>query len=113
MSPPVDMARWMIWASAMSAVLCACSPDAEDSFDYRSLEPYPNRVEELTQLDTEQPARDKPRAMAQSIDGTRLFVALQGSVDEPGRHVAVVDTETMSARARPVSRSTRAAVFWW
>lgn len=47
-----------------------------------------------------QPHRDRPGHLALSADGARLYVALAGTVDDPGRHIAVLDT----ARGRELGR---------
>lgn len=60
----------------------------------RNLEPYPNRFpERKPELYTELPNREKPRALALAANRNRLYVALQGSIDNPGNEVVAVDTE--------------------
>lgn len=70
--------------------LAACAePGGPDTAD---LQPYPNRFAEWTDLAEPQPHRDNPAAVIVSTDGGVVYVALQGSVDEPGNEVVAVST---------------------
>ncbi|MCP4807484.1 MAG: hypothetical protein GY913_17870 [Proteobacteria bacterium] len=62
----------------MILLLLACQGE------WVTLEPYDNPHE-----GPEQPHRDKPLEVV--VHGERAFVSLQGTVDDPGTHVAVVD----------------------
>ncbi len=79
----------------------ACSEPSEETFA-DDLEPYPNRFSDWTDLSDEQPHRDNPAAVAVSPDGEMIYVALQGSVDEPGDTVVAVS----AAEHRIVERYT-------
>ncbi|MBA2661370.1 MAG: beta-propeller fold lactonase family protein [Bradymonadaceae bacterium] len=59
-----------------------------------------------------QPRRDKPVALAVDTQGSRLFVALQGSVDRPARELAEIDlaTRTLVRRHKVGSGPTGVAV---
>ena len=70
-------------------VLASCTKST--SFEPRSLEPYPNPFGPGDETWSAQPHRDKPLEVVVSVDGKRAFVSLQGTPDDPGRHVAVVD----------------------
>jgi streptogramin lyase len=66
-------------------LLAAC-----DGWEPRHLQPYPNPFGPGDEGWAEQPHRDNPLEVLTTPDG-RVWVTLQGSPDEPGRHVAVVD----------------------
>lgn len=73
-----------------AAALAACD-GAPDRPAGRTLTPYPNPFGPDAPQWSPQPHRDKPLEVAVSPDGRTAFVTLQGLVDDPGRHVAVVD----------------------
>ena len=90
------MERRLTALLALCAISCA-DPDPT----VRHLEAYPNPAERLARSRYEpQPHRENPRALALSPDGSRLFVALQGSVDAPGHYVAELDADSLALRQR-------------
>lgn len=93
----------------LAAVACG---EPASGFVKRSLEPGPNPFGPDDPLWAEQPHRDRPRGIALSADGARLYVALQGTVDAPGDRVAVVDlaTERVVRRIPVGSSPTRLAL---
>jgi DNA-binding beta-propeller fold protein YncE len=75
------------------AALCAhaaCTPACEES-ERRSLVPYPNPFAADHPLYAPQPPREKPLEIVVSEDAATAWVSLQGTEDEPGRHVVAVD----------------------
>ena len=72
------------WLPALALLLVGCESPA-----YRELAPYPNPFGPSDAGWAEQPHRDNPLEVA--VTGDRAWVTLQGSNDDPGRHVAVVD----------------------
>jgi DNA-binding beta-propeller fold protein YncE len=82
--------------------LGACAGADRDDFERVSLSPEPNPFGPDHPLWAPQPRRDHPYAITMSADGSRLYVTLQGSEDEPGNQVAVVDV----AAGRAVRRVT-------
>ena len=80
-------------------VVVGCKPSDAD-FEGESLSPYENGFGPRDTLFEPQPRREKPRAMALSLDKNRLFIALQGTVDAPGHAVLAVDLETRSVVKR-------------
>lgn len=96
-------------SAAVAAAACApCTPAVERV----SLVPGPNPFGPGDPLWGPQPHRDHPAAVAVSIDGRKLYVALQGVEDEPGGEVAVVDldTGTVARRIRVGSSPTGLAL---
>ncbi|MEK6606464.1 MAG: hypothetical protein AABZ30_02280 [Myxococcota bacterium] len=86
--------RWL----ALIAAACAAEPRAD--FERVDLAPYPNPFGPDQPLWSEQPHRDHPFSLALSTDGAKLYVTLQGVEDEPGREVAIVDTEALGVVGR-------------
>ncbi len=82
-----------IVAGLVFPALLGCG-QTESSFERISLEPGPNPFDQGDPLWSQQPRRDHPFALALLPGGDKLYVALQGVEDEPGRHVAVVDVAT-------------------
>lgn len=81
--------------AALACVGCG-SPEPPKSFEKRHLEPYPTRFPEaMPDLYAEQPERDQPRSLALAPERKRLYVALEGSIDDPGDEVVAVDTGTL------------------
>ena len=97
------MARWSASRAGLLCVLvgagCPPSPNPTGP-EYRDLEPYPNPAPMVTDLFREQPHRDNPGALALTPDGRTLFVALQGSIDEPGQEVLALDASTLDVTRR-------------
>jgi DNA-binding beta-propeller fold protein YncE len=81
-------------------VLCWGCGGGEARFERVDLSPYPNPFTPEQPLWSAQPHRDHPYSLALSADGARLYVTLQGVEDEPGREVAVVDTDTLEPLGR-------------
>lgn len=75
--------------------LAACSDGA--GFERVTLVAGDNPFGPEDSLWAAQPPRDRPTELVLSGDGARLYVALQGSEDEPGHEIVVV--ETASGRA--------------
>ncbi len=73
----------------LAALLAACA--SEPTPPARELPAYPNPFGPADPLWSAQPHRDKPLEVVVSPDGARAYVSLQGTEDDPGRHVAVVD----------------------
>ncbi|MFU8804411.1 MAG: hypothetical protein ACNA8W_11420 [Bradymonadaceae bacterium] len=61
---------------------------------FRDLSPYPNPFGPDDPRWQEQPFRTGPGKMVLAAEEGRLFVALQGSVDRPGREVVAIDLES-------------------
>lgn len=83
-----------IAALLLSSLASGCddpTPTPADPWAAHSLDPYANPFGPDHPLWAAQPHRDRPRALALSADGARLYVALQGREDEPSDTVAVVD----------------------
>ncbi len=76
--------------------LASCKRDWEP----RSLSPYPNPFGPSDPLWAEQPHRENPLEVVVNAAGTTAYVSLQGSPDEPGEHVVVVDLASGTVRAR-------------
>jgi len=85
------MRRQALIIAAGCIEMVGCGP-VESDFQRISLEPYPNPFDSTHVLWSPQPRRDHPLALAISPSGDKLYVALQGVEDEPGKHVAVIDT---------------------
>ncbi len=67
-------------ALVLLAWLAACpAPGVPDEWAHRSLDPEPNPFGPDDPLWAPQPHRDRPRAIARSADGARLYVALTGA----------------------------------
>ena len=79
---------------------CGDRSKPTSSEDFRSLEPYPNRLDELTDLWEPQPSRNHPRDLVVVPERGRLYATLQGAIDDPGHQVAVIDL----AKRREVRR---------
>jgi DNA-binding beta-propeller fold protein YncE len=84
---------------SLFAPLLGCGAEAS-RFERVDLAPYPNHFTTDHGLWSPQPHRDHPQSLALGRDGARLYVTLQGVEDEPGRHVAVVDTEALAVAGR-------------
>lgn len=87
---------------ASLAIVCsgACGEPAPSDPARHSLVPGPNPFGPDHPLWAPQPHRDRPLAVALSHDGKKLYVTLQGTDDDPGHEVAVVDT----VRERAIGR---------
>jgi len=72
------------------ALLLACQSSGPE---LRTLEPYENPFGPTDPLWSEQPRRENPLEVAVAADG-RVWVSLQGSPDNPGTQVAVVDLDS-------------------
>ncbi|HQY60143.1 MAG: hypothetical protein IPF92_16750 [Myxococcales bacterium] len=83
-------------ASATAADACS-SPTLEGR---RTLEPGPNPFGPGEPLWAPQPHRDHPGALAITPDGRKLYVALEGTEDEPGSEISVVDTASARVTTR-------------
>lgn len=83
------MRRWPVVAAVALAVCCSAAE--APPFARRSLSPGANPFDAADPLWSPQPRRDHPIALALSADERKLYVALQGSEDEPGSEVAVLD----------------------
>ncbi|MBI2895086.1 MAG: hypothetical protein HYY06_16135 [Deltaproteobacteria bacterium] len=95
-----------------SALVAACGSERPKGFEHLSLAPDPNAFGQEELLWAEQPHRDHPSGVAVSADGSKLYVVLGGSEDEPGDEVAVVDVASREAMRRiHVGRSPVRAVL--
>lgn len=103
------MARLSIAGAPL--LLSACA-ESEPAFERISLVPGENPFSPSDALWSPQPRRDHPLALALSAGGDKLYVALQGTEDEPGREVAVIDTasEAVLRRIRVGSSPTALAL---
>jgi WD40 repeat protein len=81
---------------------------ADELEPIRSLHPDPNPITAADPLFSPQPHRDRPRATCASRDGTKAWVMLAGTEDEPGDSVAVIDL----VRLEPMARITLAPSPW-
>lgn len=89
--------------SLVGALAAAASDGctAEPAVDPRQpLVPGPNPFGPGQPLWAPQPHRDHPGALALAAGGRTLYVALEGSEDEPGSEIAVVDTAAGRVRSR-------------
>ena len=90
----------IIATALLSALVLAGCGGRISPPDRRTLTPGENPFGPEHPLYVPQPHRDHPAALALTPDGSRLYVALRGSVDEPGDQVAVVDTAKESVLTR-------------
>lgn len=74
--------------------------EPEQVSDRVSLRPGKNPFDSSHPLWAPQPKRDRPYQPVVSKSGTKLYVSLQGQEDEPGSHVAVVDTVQSKLKRR-------------
>jgi hypothetical protein len=84
---------------AMASLACDDGRTAGDGWP-RELAPVANLFGPADPFWAPQPHRERPSAIVASADGQRLFVTLQGTESEPGRHVAVVDALTLETLRR-------------
>jgi len=84
-------------ALSVGIALVGCKKDP--AFTAADLQPYPNPFGPGAAGWAAQPHRDKPLEVVVDTSG-RAFVSLQGAPDDPGRHVAVVDTSSGEVLAR-------------
>lgn len=84
------MRRGLLVLSIATVICCAATEDAPQ-FEKRALSPGPNPFGASEPLYSPQPHRDHPWAVALSADESKLYVTLQGTEDELGSAVAVVD----------------------
>jgi hypothetical protein len=81
--------------------LIACTPSPlENVDDPRDLSPYENAFDESDPQWSPQPVRAKPYALVVGSEGTKAWVALQGSPDSAGTQVVSVDLERHEVSAR-------------
>lgn len=82
------------WLPLVLLALSACDEPVDPvtrGWTPSTLTAPPNRIDELTFLAEAQPHRDHPRATLVAASLDRLFVALEGSVDDPGSEVIALD----------------------
>ena len=109
-------ARKLYWLSLLATASClmGCARDKAEpaGLTWRDLAPYPNPFGPDDANYAPQPHRDHPRSMKLSPDGKYLLVALQGSIDEPGDEVAIVDVASREVIDRvKVGRSPTGIAF--
>ena len=78
----------------------ACVEEAPPRAVPRELAPEANPIGPDDPNWSPQPHRDRPRAIAASPDGQRLYVALEGNESAPGRQIAVVDAVSLETIRR-------------
>ena len=83
---------------ALSTAALACEAPPIPQGLPRELSPLPNPFGPGDPAWSPQPHRDRPYAVARA--GDRLFVALRGTEDEPGRALAVLDARTLDVLDR-------------
>jgi len=83
---------------AVSLAVLGCAPAPPPSPLPRELPPVANPFGPDDPAWTPQPHRDRPYAIAQA--GGRLFVALRGTEDDPGRELAVLDARSFERVGR-------------
>lgn len=91
------MSRHLGWALMAACALAGLACSGWTAVD---LAPYPNPFGPDDPLWAEQPHRDNPLEVVASADGATAWVSLQGSPDEPGRHVVEVDAASGEVRRR-------------
>jgi len=77
--------------AAVATAICCSAAEEDRPFVHRSLSPGGNPFTSAERLWSPQPRRDHPLALALSADESKLYATLQGSEDEPGNDVAVID----------------------
>ncbi len=87
--------RWLSLALALAAAACTAAPEP-----IHVLLPDPNPMQDSDPLWSQQPHRDRPRAICVSRDGAKAWVMMSGVEDDPGSDVAVVDLTTGQAVKR-------------
>lgn len=93
------MRRGLLILSIATAICCAATEETPP-FEKRALSPASNPFDASDPLHSPQPHRDRPLAVALSADESKLYVTLQGTEDEPGSEVAVVDVRAGRAVKR-------------
>jgi len=109
----VNLAKATLTCTLLTALLCIGCPGDDvplDTFTPTDLVPPPNRIEELTFLAEAQPHREHPRAIAVSEAHDLLFIALEGTVSEPGNEIIAMDLVTRQVVQRYTVGSRPSAV---
>ena len=94
-------ARALTLGATLVAVLAGCpAPDLESVVTPHSLPAYANPFTDADPQWAPQPSREKPLEVVVTPDGRKAYVSLQGTPDDPGWHVVVIDTASGEVRGR-------------
>lgn len=96
----LSLGRFVAIVVASGLAAAGCEGASGTSGPPRELSPAPNPLGPEDPLWGPQPHRDRPSAVVASPDGSRLYVALTGTEDDPGREIAIVDATTLETIRR-------------